>query len=117
LRAAINTIGRGFIMKKVATLAVISLLSMGVSSQVAAGMPKYMEKQLVAVCHALKNDNKLALNKIIRKAHFDYAQIAKGLRCNGQSAHEFAMSYGAKDTADLIAKRGKLSVGQVIAKR
>jgi len=106
-------------MKKVATIAAITVLSTGVSSQAAASvfMPQYMEKQLVAVCHALKNNNKLALNKIIRKAHFDYAQIVKGLRCNGQSVHEFAMRHGAKDTADFIAKRANLAVGQITVKR
>ncbi|MFC3094568.1 DUF3718 domain-containing protein [Alteromonas sediminis] len=106
-------------MKKFAAIAISSLFTIGLSTQASAdvGMPKYLEKQLVSVCHALKNDDKLALKKIIRKAHFDYDDVVTGLKCNGQNAHEYALLNGASDTANYIAKRAGLDMSQVVAKR
>jgi hypothetical protein len=74
------------------------------------------EKQLVNVCHALKSDNRLQLRRAIKRSGVSYKGIAGGLKCNGETAVNFALSNGASQTADLLAKRARWNADGMLAK-
>ena len=74
----------------------------------ATAAPKYsksMERTLVNICQAIKDDNKLRLNMRLKNAGLTYRQISEDLVCNGMSVHDFAKFHNANATEDLLARR------------
>ncbi|NVK54799.1 MAG: DUF3718 domain-containing protein [Alteromonadaceae bacterium] len=79
-----------------------------VSGVHAASISSQMEKKLVAVCQAIKDDNKFALRRAVDKSGVDYNQLAEGLVCNGMDMYSFAKYHGADKAGNVIAKRTRL---------
>ncbi|MCC2616622.1 DUF3718 domain-containing protein [Aestuariibacter halophilus] len=105
-------------MKKV-IIAIAATLSLGTSAMAQATM-KYdesTEQNLVNICKALKSGSVLDLKRAVKRARVNYRAVADDLMCNGQSAHQFAVSNNATKTADLLAKRANLDVDNMLAKR
>jgi len=99
-----------------ATLLVFSSIAAAGSAQ-AGTMSASMEKKLVAVCEAIKDNNRLSLYRAIKASGVSYRTLAEGLVCNGQDMYSFAMNNKANETGALIAKRTNLDERSLTAKR
>lgn len=84
------------------------MLVCGAFSAQATASETVLEARLVAVCQAIKNDNRLALHKAVKKSNVSYHRLAKGLRCNGGDMYSFAVQHNASKTGALIARRTNL---------
>lgn len=69
-----------------------------------AAMNPTLERQLVSVCKAAKNDNRMDLQRSIEHLHSNHRTMALRLMCNGQNVIEFAESYGANKTANALQR-------------
>ncbi|NDV89711.1 DUF3718 domain-containing protein [Alteromonas sp. 345S023] len=81
----------------------------------AKGYPVAIEDQLIAVCKAIKSDNRLALIRAVKKTRLSYRELNKGLVCNGQDMLTFALTHNATSTSQLIARRTNTQVGTLTA--
>ena len=106
-------------MKKViltiATVCIATTISAGANAN--THISKTMETNLVKVCNALKSDNRLQLRRAVKQTGATFTNIAEGLKCNGESAMDFALNNGATSTADLLAKRANLTSQSMLAKK
>ena len=75
------------------------------------------ERSLVKVCEALKSNKRVKLIRALKDSRIRYKHIVDGLVCNGQDALDFAMSHGAKKTANMVAKRANVDLNSMLAKR
>jgi len=74
-------------MKKLMVIAISSaVLGLSAQAHAAVGIDKNLEKKLVKVCEAIKDNNNVRLTYTLKKYGFEYRQIAEGLRCNGVDA-------------------------------
>lgn len=89
----------------------------GVSVAQAGSLPSSMEKKLVAVCKAIKDDNRIALHKAVKNSGANYSRLAKRLVCNNMDMYTFAQLHGSENTAALIASRTNLEEQALTAKR
>ncbi|MDC8830160.1 DUF3718 domain-containing protein [Alteromonas gilva] len=86
-----------------------SVMALSSASAVqAAPLSKDMEDKLVAVCQAIKDDNRLALRRAVDRSGVKYTQLARGLVCDGMDMYSFAMHHGADKTGSIIAERTRL---------
>ena len=67
------------------------------SSQ-ALAMDDYLEQTLVSFCESTMNNDRLQLDRDIRKHHFDHKTVATKVMCNGQTIMSFAKQYNADRT-------------------
>ncbi len=101
---AVNRIVRSAVVLGFGSVMALS----SVSAVQAKSVPLYMEKKLVAVCQAIKDDDKIALRRAVNKSGVDYQQLAQGLVCNGMDMYSFAMYHNAGKTGNVIARRTRL---------
>ena len=87
------------------------------SAQAAISPAGTMEYKLVAVCKAIKEDNRIALYRAVRDSGVSYQRLADGLVCNGMDMYTFAQQHGAQSTGDLIARRTNLEERTMTAKQ
>jgi hypothetical protein len=92
-------------------------LALSASLANANGYPESIEKDLVAVCEAIKEDNRLALHKAVKRSRISYKDLHKGLVCNGQDMLSFAQSHNATSTGDYLARRVNADKSILTAKR
>ena len=92
-------------------------LALSASLANANGYPESIEKDLVAVCEAIKEDNRLALHKAVKRSRISYKDLHKGLVCNGQDMLSFAQSHDATSTGDYLARRVNANNSVLTAKR
>ncbi|WP_412725250.1 DUF3718 domain-containing protein [Alteromonas sp. D210916BOD_24] len=103
---------------RITKLALLSLtLALGTTSASANSYPKEMEKELIAVCKAVKSDSRLRLNFAVKATGLSMRDLHKGLVCNGEDMLAFASTHGATKTGALIAKRVKIAPDVLTAKR
>lgn len=99
----------------IGALAVSGLLASTGAS--AAKMPVSLEKDLVKVCEAIRDNNRLRLHQAVKDSGLSFRTLADKLVCNGQDMLEFAATHGADDTHELIARRTDLDSRSLTAKR
>ncbi len=100
-----------------AGIAMLFVAMAGISANVNASMNASTEASLQNICHALKSDNKLTLNRAIKQSRISYKAVAEGLMCNGKSAMDFALLNNAKNTAGYLAKKANINIDGMLAKR
>lgn len=69
-----------------------------VGSSQALAMDDYLEQTLVSFCESTMNNDRLQLNRDIKKHHFDHKTVAMKVMCNGQTIMSFAEQYNADRT-------------------
>jgi hypothetical protein len=79
--------------------------------------PLHMENDLVAVCTAIKNDSRLALNRAIKNTGLRFSELNAGLVCNGQDMLTFSLTHNATQTNSVIARNLNGRSGILTAKR
>ncbi|MCP4863215.1 MAG: DUF3718 domain-containing protein [Alteromonas sp.] len=109
----VNSVIRSALLAGTAVVATFG----GISSVQANPIPESLEKKLVAVCQAIKDNNRLELNKAVRDSKVSYRRLARGLVCNGMDMYTFAMQHGADNTLALIAERTNLEKQILLAKQ
>ena len=67
-------------------------------------MSKSMEDDLVNICEAIKDNNKLKLHMRMKRAGLSYREISDGLVCNGMNIVDFAKHNNADLTASILVK-------------
>ncbi|MDO6565529.1 DUF3718 domain-containing protein [Alteromonas sp. 1_MG-2023] len=92
-------------------------LALAASLANANGYPESSEKDLVAVCEAIQDDNRLALHKAVKRSRISYKDLHKGLVCNGEDMLSFAQSNNAISTGDYLARRVNAEKSVLTAKR
>lgn len=83
----------------------------------AASIEPNLERDLVRVCEALKDNDRMALNKAVKLSRVSYKNLVEGLKCNGMSALEFAHFHKSDKAANLLALRANLRSDELVAKR
>lgn len=106
-------------MSRRVTLSALIGISLSVlaGSASAKAYPRAMEHQLIAVCQAIKSDNRLALTRAVKQTRLSYRQLNKGLLCNGQDMLSFALTHNSAITSELIARRTNSRAGTLTAQR
>ncbi|GEM_PF-3689842 len=74
------------------------------------------EEALVQVCESIQENNTIKLRYLMKQHGLNIRAIENGLKCNGQSPLEFAISNDADRVADKIASRVSTSI-DLIAKQ
>lgn len=74
------------------------------SSQ-ALAMDSYLEQTLVSFCESTMNNDRLQLDRDIRKHRFDHKTVATKVMCNGQTIMSFARQYNANRTLAAFQSR------------
>lgn len=69
-----------------------------IGSSQALAMDDYLEQTLVSFCESTMNNDRLKLDRDIRKHHFDHKTVATKVMCNGQTIMSFAKQYDADRT-------------------
>ncbi|GEA01222.1 hypothetical protein KUL17_01190 [Alteromonas sp. KUL17] len=107
-----------FMSRRVTQLALLGItLSLTATVTNAAPYPKHVEKNLIAVCEAVKSDSRLRLHRAVKATGFKMRYIHEGLVCNGQDMLTFALTHNASKNAQLIARRINASPSVLTAKR
>ena len=107
-----------FMSRRITQFAFIGLsFSFIASAAQAEDFPIEMEDQLVAVCEAVKSDNRLKLNRAVKATGLNYRDLHQGLVCNGEDMLTFAATHGAEKTGALIARHANTSQAVLTAKR
>lgn len=97
---------------------VVTVSSVALSGQVqAAKLDPLVEKDLVKVCQAISDNDKIAFRKAVKQGRFNYKMLADGLVCNGQDMLTFVASQEAEDVSTYLAKRLNLSDRALTASR
>lgn len=107
-------------MKRVHTLSLVSLIMSGLffgSTVQAAPFPAHVEKNLTAICKAIKSNKPMAINRAVRESRVSYRALYKGLVCNGQDMLSFAATHNASVSSDFVARRVKREPRVLTAKR
>ncbi len=78
-----------------------SIVCFNALSQTSVYIPPSQERQLVSICKAIKSNSKLQLNRALKNARVKLRDVEDGLKCNGKSAIDYALS----EKAWAIAKR------------
>ncbi|WP_414830610.1 DUF3718 domain-containing protein [Alteromonas sp. H39] len=82
------------------------------SSQ-AFAMDSYLEQTLVSFCESTMNNDRLQLDRDIRKHRFDHKTVATKVMCNGQTIMAFAKQYNAERTFAAFENRMPASLRPV----
>lgn len=107
-----------FMSRRVTQLALIGMtLSLTVTAASAASYPQELEKDLIAVCEAVKSDNRLKLHRAVKATGLNMKNLHSGLVCNGQDMITYAVANGADVNAQHIARRISASPRVLTAKR
>ena len=107
-----------FMSRRVTQFALLGLtLSLTATVANAASYPKQLEKRLIAVCEAVKSDNRLKLHRAVRATGLSMRDVHEGLVCNGQDMLTFALTHNAAKNAQLIARRVNASPSALTAQR
>jgi len=80
-------------------------LVLGASAAHAERYPKEMENDLIAVCEAIQDNNRLALKRAVKKSRVSYVNLYRGLVCNGEDMLTFARSHNAAETSKFLVRR------------
>lgn len=99
----------------IGAVAVSSL--MFASGASAAKMPVSLEDDLIKVCEAIRDNNRLRLHQAVKNSGLSFRTLADKLVCNGQDMLAFAATHGADNTHALIARRTNLDTRTLTAKR
>lgn len=67
-------------------------------SSSAMAMDDYLEQTLVSFCESTMNNDRLQLDRDIRKHHFDHKTVATKVMCNGETIMTFARQHNAERT-------------------
>ena len=67
----------------------------------------------LSLCTYVQGDDTMRMRKKLRDARVRVRDIYSGIRCNGQSLLQFAMSNGSQDIGEFIV--GRLSVDELKA--
>ena len=89
----------------VKTIALVSTIGITAFAGLAQANQKPSDEALVSVCESIQNDDTLELNNLMKQHRLNIRAIEKGLKCNGQTPMEFAVSNDAFDVANKIANR------------
>lgn len=97
-------------MKKFIAIAAIILTPLAFNAS--AAMSPQIEKTLIQVCKAGASNSLFKFNDTMKGYRINKQRVFPRLVCNGQSYHEFALSYGADRTASKIAPymKGKVTI-------
>lgn len=87
------------------------------STASAESYPQHIEKDLINICEAIQNDDRLDLRRAVKKSGLSYSVLAKGLVCNGEDMMTFAMNNNAIDTHDYLARYLDADARALTAKR
>jgi len=79
-------------------------LTFTAATAAAKDYPLHMENDLVAVCTAIKNDSRLALNRAVKNTGLSFSKLNAGLVCNGQDMLTFSLTHNAAQTNSVIAR-------------
>lgn len=82
-----------------------------------AAIEPNLERDLIRVCKALQSNDRMALQRAVKRSRVSYKNLSRGLQCNGMSAMSFAQNNGAKATATLWARKANLKENEMVAKR
>ena len=106
-------------MSRRVTLSALVCMSFALAagSANARDYPKEIEGDLIAVCEAIKSDNRLALMRAVKRSRLSFQTLNKGLVCNGQDMLTFALTHNASTTGKLIARRTNADSATLTAKR
>lgn len=106
-------------MSRRVTLSALACMSFALvtGSANARDYPKEIEGDLIAVCEAIKSDNRLALMRAVKRSRLSFETLNKGLVCNGQDMLTFALTHDASTTGKLIARRINADSATLTAKR
>ena len=96
-----------------ATIGVIAICSLFSLNANAKYIPN--ESSLIKVCKAIQTNNAAKLRVAVKRSGYSYRDLAKGLMCNGQTVVEYAMSHGAIENANLMAKLSHTKLPQLVA--
>lgn len=83
----------------------------------AESYPAHIEDDLIKICEAIQNDDRLDLRLAVKKSGISYRALANGLVCNGDDMMTFAMKNNAKDTHQYLARYFEDNNGVLTAKR
>ena len=107
-----------FMSRRVTQFALLGMtLSLTATVANAAPYPKHIEKNLIAVCEAVKSDSRLKLHRAVKVSGFNMRSLHEGFMCNGQDMLTFALTHNASKNAQLIARRINASPSVLTAKR
>jgi hypothetical protein len=107
-----------FMSRRVTQLALLGMsLSLTITAASAASYPRELENNLIAVCEAVKSDNRLKLHRAVKATGLNMKNLHTGLVCNGQDMLTFAITNGADVNAQHIARRINASPSVLTAKR
>lgn len=98
------------------SLGLISTVVIASFAGVVNAQPHPSDDALVKVCESIKENNTLKLRYLMKQHGLTMRAIENGLKCNGQSPLEFAMTNDANNVASQIAKHMPAS-DRLIAKR
>jgi len=107
-----------FMSRRVTQFALLGItLSLTATAATANSYPKELEKDLIAVCEAVKSDSRMKLRRAVRATGLNMRELNNGLVCNGQDMMTFAATHGAAKTAQHIAARVNVKPSVLTAKR
>ncbi|GGW72626.1 DUF3718 domain-containing protein [Alteromonas halophila] len=106
-------------MKRVYTLGLTGLLAATLLSGnvMANSLPEDLENDLIAVCKAIKSDNRLAIHRAVAKSRLSYRALHDGLVCNGEDMMTFAATSNAQASNDFLARKVRRDPRVLTAKR
>lgn len=107
-------------MKRVHTLSLAGLIMSGLllgGTAQAAPLPAHVEKNLIAICKAIKSNKPIAVSSAVKESRISYRALHKGLVCNGQDMLSFAATNNASLSSDFVARRVNRDPRVLTAKR
>ncbi|WP_018983562.1 DUF3718 domain-containing protein [Salinimonas chungwhensis] len=97
-----------FSVRKIITISSMLCLFAGVTSFSAqAAYPTYMERNLIKICTAIKDNKPFQLHMAVKKSGLTYRALEQGLVCNNMDIHAFAQASKAVNTGKFLARRLK----------
>lgn len=95
---------------KLKTVTALALLITGGATQAKyAPITENLEKDLVNICQAIKDNHKIRIRKAIKHSGFTKRHVSEGLVCNGMEPLEFALFNNAIKSAEYIAGKSHLN--------
>ncbi|AWL10896.1 hypothetical protein HMF8227_00390 [Saliniradius amylolyticus] len=71
-----------------------------------------LEAKLVKICEAVMSDKRLRLHLSLKANRLSVRDINRGLKCNGESPYNFAMTHEAYTNADFL-NRGRVEIRDI----
>ena len=105
------------VSKTLVVTAVAAATLFSVSSQAEQKFDPILERKLVKICEAIRDDDRGALRKAVRNIHVSYRDLEKGLVCNGDDMMTFAAKHNSQIVGQYIARRTGVSESTFTAKR